>query len=476
MQRQFEDTIKKYNMLPDDCGVVVAVSGGADSVALLSLLCGYAGITKDRLLVVHVEHGIRGEDSLRDAKYVQKLCSEYGITCHIHHIKVMDEVEKTGETVEETARRIRYDILKNEADELEKKQNCVVKIAVAHHLYDQAETVIMNLVRGAHLKGLGGMQPVNGRIIRPLINSKKEEIIKYLKEKGIDWCSDCTNYDTDYTRNLIRHEILPLLEKINARAMEHIASTAGELREIEDYLTAESDILYEKYVIEKEHEKNVDVNRLLIKNELLDETTSEYVNRVIYKAISTVAGRAKDITGEHIASVRELFDKQVGKSVNLPYKLWARRDYEGVSLKIHEETEGDNLEKRTDEFLVFSKDKCLSVNEKRDLCGYQITLLDANVVSEIEKKEYTKYFDYDIISAMVLRTPREGDYITIDADGHTKTLHKYLKDEKVSYEDREQIAVFADGNHIIWVKGYRISEAYRVTSKTKRILKIEFRG
>lgn len=486
MQKLFEDTIKKYNMLSDSCSVIVAVSGGADSVALLSLLSECNEISKDRLLVVHVEHGIRGEDSLRDAEYVEKLCDELGIACHTHHIKVLEEVKKTGETVEEAARRIRYELLQMEASELSVKCSGEVKIAVAHHQYDQVETVLMNLVRGSHLKGLTGMRPVNGNIIRPLLYCRKEDIEKYLTEKNIAWHMDSTNNDIEYTRNLIRHEILPLLEKINSKATEHIVSTADELRDIEEYFSAETEALYEKYVPDNwRKESSFDKNKLLIKNELLTEENcgQELVNRVIYKAITDMAGRAKDIEREHIASVKALFDKQVGRGIDLPYQLRARRDYEGVSIsriveanEAVEQGEAVDLIKAAVEFVISSANERLSLNEKKEACGYEMTLLAADDVGKIEKKEYTKYFDYDIMNAVVLRTPREGDFIIIDSDGHTKSLHKYLKDEKVSYEDREHVEVFADGNHVIWVRGYRISEAYKVTSKTKRVLKIEYRG
>ncbi len=455
MYRQFKNTVEEFNMLSDGCAVVAAVSGGADSVALLCLLREYMGDT-NRLLVVHVEHGIRGEDSKGDARFVEKLCEKMMISCHIHHIQIPLEVEKTGETIEEAARRCRYEILKKEAEDFshQLKHEGMVKIAVAHHMSDQAETVLMNLVRGSHLKGLTGMQPVNGDIIRPLLYCRREDIEAYLKEKDIDWCIDYTNDDTDYTRNLIRHEILPLLEKINSRALEHISESADELRKIECYFAEKTNGLAQKYVDELD-DSDIEKNKLSISDELIDELqdiSAELIDRVIYKVITTVAGRAKDITGAHVESVRELFYKQVGRSVDLPYQLIAKRDYGRV--------------------VVSKKIKDESVVPINSQTSYEMTIIDAADITEIEKKEYTKYFDYDIIGSAVIRKPMDGDYLTIDDKGHRKLLHKYLKDEKISQDDRKNIDVLADGNHILWVVGYRISEAYKVTASTKRILRI----
>ena len=186
---------------------MAGVSGGADSVCLLYALKEYRKQVPFSLKVIHVEHGIRGEESLGDARWVDGLCREWEIPCRVVHCKVEKIAAEEKISLEEAGRKVRYEIF-----EKERKLWQGDRVAVAHNQGDQAETVLFRLARGSGLKGLGGIRPVQGRIIRPLLFLSREEIERILEERGIGWRTDRTNLETEYTRNRIRLEILPALE------------------------------------------------------------------------------------------------------------------------------------------------------------------------------------------------------------------------------------------------------------------------
>ena len=240
--RRTEELADRYGMLQAGDHILAGVSGGADSVCLLYLLRELAPRRDFLLEAVHVEHGIRGAESESDCVFVRELCARLEIPLSVEHIRVPDLAKALGQGTEETAREERYRIFLETA--LKTGAN---KVAVAHNLNDQAETVLWNLTRGSSLRGLGGIRPVRslgkkggeGReivLIRPLIGTRRREIESFLMEKGIPFCTDRTNEDREITRNRIRLSVLPELEALNSRTAEHISLAAEQLRETEDYL------------------------------------------------------------------------------------------------------------------------------------------------------------------------------------------------------------------------------------------------
>ena len=214
--------MEKYHMLDGCKTLVIGVSGGADSVCLLLLLekvCKERGILP---VVVHIEHGIRGKESLSDAAFVENLCKQKDILFHRFSYAVEKIAKESGESTEEAGRRLRYDTFFQVAEQYEQ-----AKIAVAHNENDQAETVLFHLARGSGIKGMGGIPPVRGNIIRPLLGVSRAEIEQYLKEAGQPYCTDSTNALDIYARNRIRHEALPSLNGVNAQAVSHIGAGQG---------------------------------------------------------------------------------------------------------------------------------------------------------------------------------------------------------------------------------------------------------
>ena len=221
--------------------VLAGVSGGADSVCLLLLLLQLRESMGFSLGAVHVEHGIRGEESDRDAAFVEALCAGDGIGCRVYHVDAPMLAREEGIGLEEAARRLRYECYLQEAGRVGAAR---VKVALAHHAEDLAETVLFQLVRGSGVQGLGGM-PAKRKLaegvwlVRPLLSVSREQVEEYLQVCGQSYQTDSTNGDLAYSRNRIRHAVLPQLVSVNSQAVQHICQSAAQLSDLCDYLDSE---------------------------------------------------------------------------------------------------------------------------------------------------------------------------------------------------------------------------------------------
>lgn len=232
MLKKIKEYADKWNMLEAGDKVVAGVSGGADSICLLFVLMELQKEIPFELTAVHVNHGLRAEAADRDEAYVRELCETYRIPCVSYRENVELIAKNRKQSLEEAGREVRREAFRRTMESWGG-----TKIALAHHKNDNAETFLMNLARGSGLKGLGGMLPVNGTIIRPLLAAERQEIEQYLKENGIAYCTDETNKSDDYTRNRIRNHMIPLLEDgVNKRAVAHISDTMERLREVQEFL------------------------------------------------------------------------------------------------------------------------------------------------------------------------------------------------------------------------------------------------
>ena len=284
--------IREHEMISEGDKIVVGLSGGADSVFLFFIMLGLKERMNVEFVCVHVHHGIRGEEADRDKRFVEELCREYGIVERTFCYKVKEIVKERRISEEEVGRILRYESFRKVMTEL-----AYNKIAVAHNLGDQAETIIHHLCRGSGLDGLAGIEPVTGEIIRPLLCLDKKEIERWLTQKGKEWKVDSTNLTGDYTRNRIRGEVLPLLEdKVNKEAVAHIAACGEALLEVKRYINKRGIEAYHKMVEEKEGEIGI----------LLEEWEKEDVviqKKVWILAIEKMASGRKDITSKHIQAL-----------------------------------------------------------------------------------------------------------------------------------------------------------------------------
>ena len=334
--------IKKEQLISAVDVVIAGVSGGADSVCLLLVLAELQDQIPFQLKAVHVEHGIRGAESIADAEFTSRLCDRLQVPCRIYPVDVPGYAAEHKLGLEEAARILRYECYRKAAEEelqcddgmcaeTEAAEERSVRIALAHHAEDNAETILFQLVRGSGMDGMSGMLPRRKLeekidIIRPLLCRSRREIEEFLAARGQEFCMDSTNQDTDYSRNKIRHQILPELTALNHQAVAHINQSAGLFREVAEYLRQQTAILTKNAC----HRSDTG---LCIEWKVLADVPSFLQREVIHEAIKMAAGSSKDITASHIEKTTELFQQQVGRQISLPYGLIAIRSYTGIELK-----------------------------------------------------------------------------------------------------------------------------------------------
>lgn len=457
MQKKVKEYVGKWQMLKKEDGVIVGVSGGADSVCLLFVLLELQKEIGFSMVAVHVNHRLRGEAADADESYVKDLCAQYGVPCETYSEDVELFAKKRKQSTEEAGREVRRMCF----EQAMKKYNGN-KIALAHHQNDSAETFLFHLARGTGLKGLGGISPVKGEIIRPLLCVSRKEIETYLKGQGISYCTDQTNASDVYTRNRVRNHVISYMEEnINEKAVAHMNDTMEHLRQIQQYLEKQVQDAWEKVVVQRE------AGFLVLADSF--QTMPEALKPLLIKKVLTdVAGREKDLASVHIRQLQDLFAKQSGRKTNLPYGIEGRRIYEGVL--ISKKHMGKDSE--TEERFCLEGDYGQFEWQGKVI---QCRVLDKDKGDDIfVEKNNTERFDYDIIKNNIsFRTRRQGDYITIHPDGRTQKLKAYFINEKIPQEKRNDVLLVADGSHIIWVVGYRVNPLYRIRANTKRILEIQ---
>ncbi len=452
-------------MIEEGDRVVAGVSGGADSVCLLFMLCALRERMKFQILVCHVNHGLRGAEADSDEKYVEELCGKLGVPCRIFRENVELTARKRKQSLEEAGRMVR-----REAFEAMCREYGGTKIATAHHQDDNAETMLLNLARGTGLNGLCGIRPVRERWIRPLLCLGRAEIEKWLESRKIGFCRDATNEEDEYTRNRIRHHIIPALEQqVNMGTVRHLNELSAQLQEVWDFIREQTMEAWDACVSVKEDAAGRPTVR--IDGRRFQETAPAVRKFLAAECIREAAGAQQDIEAVHIDALAALFKKQTGKSLNLPYRVKAQRTYSGVEL-FQEEKASENA--GTDEVeLRIPGETRLPGTNKKILCTVSAAGGDFSA-EEIPQKSYTKCFDYDIIKySLSARFRRPGDYLTVDRKGSRQKLKSYFINEKVPREERDRMLLIADGDHIVWIPGMRMSSAYQIGSKTKRILKIK---
>ena len=455
--------IDENKMIQENCAVIAGVSGGNDSMTMLHLLKRFQADLHFHLRVVHVNHGIRGEEADRDQRTVETVCDEWKIPCSVYCYDVPELSEKWKLGTEETGRIVRRQAFEKEKKKCREKYSCTC-IALAHNRNDLAETMLHHLARGTGIRGLCSLKPVNGEVIRPLLCLERREIDDYIREYGISSVLDSSNLEDEYTRNRIRRHLLPVMEgEINARAVEHMAETSRMLSEAEEFLTEEAAELIRGY---RETDGSYCLGEGFFQKK---QILKSYGVRAILEELS---GRSRDLTQVHIHQVLNLYSCQVSRRLSLPYGLEAVRSYDGVIIRKKIQQKPGTEGRKGHEIPL------LAVSEEVETPFGRFTVKVFSYSSEkILEKKYTKWFDCDKIKCgLSVRTRRTGDYLTVGRDGGRKKLTRCMIDDKVPKETRDQIPLIADGEEILWIIGGRISERYKITSCTKNVLEITYQG
>ena len=457
---------RQKELLREGDRVLIGLSGGADSVCLFLILMDLREEYSLSVVPVHVHHNLRGEEADRDMQFCKELCEAYGLPLEVISAPVSEMARENGWSLEEAGRYARYEAFARICDE----HGCT-KIAVAHHKNDQAETMLFQLFRGSRLKGLAGMEAAREKMIRPLLCVTREEIEGFLSARNQKYCIDRTNFEEDYTRNRIRHGILPKAEMIQPKAVEHIAETAEYLGRVEDYLSRLTENVWKTLVKEQtETQIRLFIPELLAEEPLLSE-------RVVYRTLCEVAGKKKDITALAVEQCLALCEKQTGRRIELPQGLLAIKEYETLCItkqRQKEETVSVPIEGFPWEGRIPGTDEVMHLSV-RDV-GENV---DVFVEKEggIPKSTCTKWFDYDKIKGSIsLRNPLAEDVIALYTDGRGKRVFDVLAEAKIPKEERKKKVVLSAENQVLWIPGIRSCEAYRITEKTRRILIVTIDG
>ena len=445
--------MRENKMTAPGDSLIVGVSGGADSVCLLYILWSLREKLGIKLTACHVVHGIRGEEAERDAVFTGEICGQLGVPLRVVRRDVPFLASQMNMTIEEAGRHARRQIFSQLLTETGAQ-----KIALAHHMDDLAETVIMNAARGTGIKGLASLRPVRGSYIRPLLCADRAEIEDCLFRSGLSYCTDSTNLDTEITRNAVRRVLIPEAEEmVNKRVRLHLAMLSREAAEVTDFLGAECEVRQRKYV--RRQADSIAVAETCLTEPHLMQSL------IIKSALAELAGTEKDITRGHVEDILKLFANESGRRIDLPYHLMAVRKSGEVCICRRKETftEEPHGEKNLSAGTFALENGILNV---------EIHDYDGGV---IPRNMYTKTFDYDKIKGILkLRTRLPGDFIVINPDGRRKSFSNYLTDMKVDKEVRDRVPLVACGSEVLWAVGMRSGESCRIDEKTTRVLVMTF--
>lgn len=457
------DTIKKNGIIKKGDSIVVGVSGGPDSVCLLHVLWRLKEEFNLRLVAVHINHMLRGAESYRDEDFVKNLCSMLEIELQSICVDIKKISKEKNMSLEEAGREERYRHFEMAADRVGAK-----RIAVAHNKNDQAETVLMNIIRGTGLDGLKGMDYIRGSIIRPLLDVERCEIEAYCRDNNLNPITDSSNLENIYARNKIRLNVIPFIDSLFD--CNFVKSIDRMNRLIKDDINFIDDKIKKSYYNAVLRKENAEVELLLGKLKRMHVAVKR---RVIRKAINEVKGNVKGIESIHIESVIDMANNgRVGAKLDLP----------GIKIgKTYDSIRFYKNEKKADTFEFVAG---LSIPGLTEI-GDNKHLIEASVITEYNAGEFkgirgsslTQFFDYDRLNEGInVRKRKEGDYFKPINSNGTKKLKEYFIDNKIPREMRDNIPLIARESEIIWIVGYKISDKFKVTENTKRVLRLAYKS
>lgn len=456
--------IEKFHMIDPGEKILVGLSGGADSVCLFLILLSLRREMGFDLEAVHVNHCMR-DSAKRDEEFVRNLCREKEIPLHVFAVDVPGLAEKQGLSPEEAGRNARYDCF---AQVMEKTG--ASKVAVAHHQGDQAETMLFHLIRGSGIDGMAGMKPVRGRVIRPILCLNRAQIENFLSEQEQKFVTDETNASTDYSRNKLRHEVFPVLEEVCHGAMQHMAMTGEMFSELSDYLEDRIREAMNECTDVSEWDKGC---IKLFCDKLADKHT--YLQgEVIRECIYLISGSKKDISRVHVEAVKSLSELQVGRKIDLPYGITAEKSY-GMLVFRDEENRALQVDRFSVSVLKAELEDGVTV-KLPDGKQMELRTFAYNPGDEIPTKTYTKWLDCDKIGKVIeIRTPAEDDFFYFNHK-NKKYVKDYMVNEKIPMAERAKSVLVADGNHMLYFVGKRISNGVLIDETTRKILEITVTG
>jgi tRNA(Ile)-lysidine synthase len=421
--------------------VMLAVSGGIDS-AVMTHLFYEAGIDG---LILHCNFGLRGAESDADEAFVRSMAARYEMPVFVQSFQTADYAEEMGISIQMAARELRYTWF----EELSEKQGCRF-IATAHNMNDTVETVLNNLARGTGLRGLAGIPAVNGKFIRPLLQTTREDIETYARAHHISYREDSSNASRKYHRNRIRHDILPVFEEINPAFLQAMYENINRITEALSIYQKAVNELRDLIFTEKEDHIEVETERL---------KQLQPRNTWLYELFS-----AFNFTSSQCVAIGNLLESDSGKqSVSTTHRLYKDRD----RLLIYR-----NEDSTFDRYYIDSPANLASLPFPMD-----IEIVDAGAIESIPSSTDIALLDLDAIEfPLTIRKWQQGDYFFPLGMKQMKKLSDFFIDMKVPVPEKKRTWIMATGKKIVWIMGKRIDDRFKVTDTTRRILRLEMYG
>lgn len=440
--------VEEHQLIKKGDKILVALSGGPDSIFMLNFLLKFKKKYGIEVGAMHINHMIRGKEADDDEKFCRKLCERFSVQYHAVKKNVPAYAKKSKISVEEAARKVRYDELENV-----RKKFGYDKIATAHNCSDNAETMFLNLVKGTGLKGLSGIPISRGEIIRPILPITKDEILKSLTKNKISYLIDKSNLSNVYERNFLRNSIFPLLKKqLNPKLEETMFKSSLVLRKQAEVQNSVVEIAAK--LVSRSTRKKLEINCTLLK-----EVTSELWSGVI--KLSADRTFLVQTTFNDCKKVMSLIEKQSGKSVGISNNLVAVRERNSILI----------FPKPAGQRTVFAK---LKVGEsvQADEKNLRIEKIGKHEIEYSPNKNIELIAGDELSDEFVLRTWRNGDrFYPLGLKG-SKKVSDFLNDRKVAVSQKSKQLVLTNNNKIIWVVGHGIDDRFKIKNTTRKVLRL----
>ncbi len=463
LENKVFNTVVKHGLIVKHDNIILGLSGGPDSMALLHILLSIKDRIDFKLIIAHINHGVRGEDALKDEMFVKKTAQDLNLPYFSKQADMIGLAKEEGISAEEAGRKIRYGFFR----EIIKRQGRG-KIAVAHNKKDQAETLLMRIMRGTGIDGLKGMDFKTLDIIRPLLDIDRWEIEDYIRKNSIDTVLDTTNLETIYARNKVRLELMPYIESnFNPNIVDTLFRLSENASLDSEFLESYTSKRY-KHLIGKTNPSSITFRQDTFTNEDL-----AIQRRLIRKAILELTGSLQGLEDIHVSNIIELFQRQeTGKMINLPNSIAAKVVYDDLIIEDRSH-KADKTKQRQGLVQILKPGKNILEDHGIEL---DLEVVDFDHIYLKSKAKNIKYFDHSkIVGNLMVRTRKNGDKFNPFGMQGSKKIKDYFIDEKIPRDLRNQIPLLIDETNILWVIGYRTSEIYKLDKAGKKVLKVEIK-
>ena len=461
MYKKVMSYIKDNNLINPKDRILVALSGGPDSVCLLNILYNLKEELDIEIGAAHLNHMLRDEDAFQDEEYVKNLCESFDIPCFVKRVDINKYSKENKMSSEMAGRDARYNFF----DEVIREHG-YNKIATAHNANDQAETILFRLMRGTGIEGLCGIKVCRDKIIRPILCLSRKEVEEYIEVNNLKPRIDKTNFEKIYNRNKIRLDILPYIkENFNEDIIQTLNRMSVLLQKDNEFIEKSARSFYEKYCVEQQ-------DYFIIKKKMFDNHEA-VVTRVIRYALTNFSKTHYDFEMKHIYDICNLAKNNSGKVIDLPNKIYAENIYGDIYIK--ERIINNNIHVKQE--IKINKD---DIDGKK--IAFQNNIIEFSLVNNdsslnLKQNILIRYFDFDKINNFIsLRNRKNGDKINPLGMSGSKKLKDIFIDMKIPKEERDSVPLLCFDENISWIVGLRVSEEYKITNKTKNILKVIVKG